>query len=102
MKSKQFKCKITILGKTIKYNNEYNEEIYKQVNLFYLFFYKLFIESKNRFFFTNSNNKEYGEPYYKPVFIWIGKRITKLIDNILQVIGAGFIGYLMMNFFNNV
>lgn len=83
MKSKQFKCKITILGKTIKYNNEYNEEIYKQVNLFYLFFYKLFIESKNRFFFTNSNNKEYGEPYYKPVFRWIGKRITKLIDNIL-------------------
>ena len=46
MKSKQFKCKITILGKTIKYNNEYNEEIYKQVNLFYLFFYKLFIEAK--------------------------------------------------------
>lgn len=54
------------------------------------------------FLFTNSNNKEYGEPYYKPVFRWIGKRIAKLIDNILQVIGAGFIGYLIMNFFNNV
>ena len=50
----------------------------------------------------NVNNKEYGEPYYKPVFRWIVKRIAKLMDNILQIIGAGFIAYLMMNFFNNV
>ena len=43
-----------------------------------------------------------NEPYYKPVFRWIGKSITNLIDNILQVIGAGFIAYLMMKFFNNL
>ena len=50
----------------------------------------------------NVNNKEYGEPYYKLVFRWIVKRIANLLDNILQVIGAGFIAYLMMKFFNNV
>ena len=91
MKSKQFNCKICLFSKKWykSYQNEYGEIKYEYINFLYLMYHKFFISSKNF---------EY-KPLYKICLKWLGERFTKLIDNCLNVIGAGFIGYIIMKLF---
>lgn len=82
MKTNIFNCKIVFFQKSIKYRNEFGELIYKQMNIItYIKKYSKEKKVKNRF------NK------------WLGIRLNKIIDNILQIIGAGVIAYLINKIF---
>ena len=99
MKSKLFNCKIVLFRKSKIYirEKEFGSWHHEQINLFYLWYYLIFKGTKRG---INSCNQEYYYDSLGVKFInWIINRFNNLIDNCLQVIGAGYIGYLILKYF---
>ena len=85
-----------VLGKTIKSNWMYDNT--EQINIFE--YWKILWFNGISHYKDGIRTERIQRSYFYYIFNWIIERITNLLNNILNIIGAAVLTYITLKYFN--
>ena len=87
-----------VFGKTIKSNWAYDDT--EQINIFE--YWKILWVNGISHYKNGVRIERIQRSYFYYIFTWFGKRITNLLDNILNIMGAAALTSVILKYFNTL